>query len=137
MLGNELYVDSIKSLRNVVFEMLYLCSLEKNKEVVLNVFQREDFCVRVLVVIIVFGMGVDCKGVYRIVNFGLFKNIEVYIQEIGRVGRDGKQSVVFFVYYGLLFNYVDKDMKYYVKIGECRRKIFLCNFDGILIFSFL
>ena len=44
---------------------------------------------------IAFGMGVDCKGVCRTIHFGPSKNIESYIQETGRAGRDGKQSVAF------------------------------------------
>lgn len=130
MLGNELYADSTKSPQNVVLEMLHSCSPEKNKEAVLNAFQKEDSCVRVLVATIAFGMGVDCKGVHRTVHFGPSKNIEAYIQETGRAGRDGKQSVGFLVYHGLLLNHVDKDMKHYVKTGECRRRTLLQNFDG-------
>ena len=103
---------------------------KKNKKAVLNAFRREDSCVRVLVATIAFGMGGDCKGVHRTVHFGQSKNIEAYIQETGRAGRDGKQSVAFLVYHGLLLNHVDKDMKHYVKTGECRRTTLLRNFDG-------
>ena len=130
MLGNELLADSSTSPRNVVLEMLHSCSPEKNKEAVLNAFQREDSSVRVLVATIAFGMGVDCKGVHRTIHFGPSKNIQAYIQETGRAGRDGKQIVAFLVYQGLLLNHVDKDMKHYVKTGECCRKTLLHNFDG-------
>ena len=41
---------------------------------------------------IAFGMGVDCKGVHRTIHFCPSKNIEAYIQETGRVGRDGEQE---------------------------------------------
>lgn len=40
-------------------------------------------------------MGIDCKGVYRTIHFGPSKSIEAYIQETGRAGRDGNQSVAF------------------------------------------
>ena len=78
----------------------------QKKEAVLSAFQREDSCVRVSVATIAFGMGVDCKGVHRTIHFGPSKNIEAYIQETGRAGRDGKQSVAFLVYHGLLLNHV-------------------------------
>ena len=73
-------------------------------------------------------MGVDCKGVYRTVHFGPSKNTESYIQETGSAARDGKQSVAFLIYQGILLNHVDKDMKEYVKTKDCRRKTLLSNF---------
>ena len=61
-----------------------LAPLIGTKKVVLEAFQADNSPVRVLVATIAFGMGVDCKGVYRIINFGPSKNIEAYIQETGR-----------------------------------------------------
>ena len=105
-----MYADSTNRPRNVVLEMLHSCSPEKNKEAVFSAFQREDSCVRVLVATIAFAMGMDCKGVHRTIHFGPSKNIEAYIQETGCAGQDGKQSVSFLVYHGLLLNHVDEDM---------------------------
>ena len=38
------------------------------------------------------GMGVDIKGLHWIINYGPPSDIESYVQELGRAGRDGKQS---------------------------------------------
>lgn len=130
MLGNNLYADNSNEPRKVVLEMLHSCTPDSNKEAVLNTFQDADSTVRVLVATIPFGMGVDCKGVYRTIHFGPSKNIEACIQETGWAGRDGKQSVAFIIYQGLFLNHVDKDMKHYVKTSECRQKTLLRNFDG-------
>ena len=129
MLGDKLYADGTNDMRKVVLEMLHSCTPDQNKEAILDAFQKEDSLVRILVATIAFGMGVDCKGVYRTIHFGPSKNIEAYIQETGRAGRDGKQSVAYVIYKGLFLNHVDKEMKNYLKTSDCRRKTLLLNFD--------
>ena len=109
--------------------MLHSCTPETNKNLVLTSFQERDSCLRVLVATIAFGMGIDCKGVCRTIHFGPSKNIESYIQESGRAGRDGGQSISFILYKGLMLNHVDKDIKQYLKTDSCRRKCLLNSFD--------
>ena len=130
MLGNKIYLDETHNQKNVLIEMLHSCTPEANKEAILQAFRDASTGLRVLVATIAFGMGVDCKGVYRTIHFGPSKNIEAYIQETGRAGRDGKQSVAYLIYQGILLNHVDKDMKQYVKTEECRRKTLLNKFDN-------
>ena len=62
----------------------------------------------------------DCKGVYRVIHNGPSKNVEAYIQETGRGGRDGIQSTVYILYHGILLSHVDGHMKEYVKTRSCR-----------------
>ena len=136
MLGNIIYVDESKNPRNVIIEMLHSCSPKANKETVLEAFQHENSGLKVLVATIAFGMGIDCKGVYRTIHFGPAKNIEAHIQETGRAGRDGKQSVSYVIYQGILLSHVDKEIKDYVKTDECRRKTMLKYFDTSLSVDF-
>ena len=93
MLERELYSNSANDPRHVLLEMLHSCTPDKNKDKILDASQKEESPIRVLVATIAFGMGVDCKGVHRTIHYGLSKNIEAYIQETGRAGRDGEQSV--------------------------------------------
>jgi superfamily II DNA helicase RecQ len=77
---------------------------------------------------IAFGMGVDCKGVHRTIHFGPSKNIEAFVQETGRAGRDGVQSLSYLLYHGLLLTHLCQDIKEYVKLKDCRTRCLLKHF---------
>eukprot|EP00794_Sanderia_malayensis_P014542 gene14542-16045_t len=56
-------------------------------------------------------MGIDCKKVSRIIHFGPSNNIECYIQESGRAGREGQQSCCFVLFNGPLSAHCSDEMK--------------------------
>ena len=51
--------------------------------------------------------------VNRIIHFGPAKNLECYIQECGRSGRNGQPSVCLLLYNGLLAAHCNMDIKEY------------------------
>ena len=79
-------------------------------------------------------MGVDCRGVNRVIHFGPSKNVESYVQETGRAGRDGHQSIAYVLYHGAMLNHIDANMKYFVKTKECRRKNILNHFECVSMY---
>ena len=65
---------------------------QSQKDGILDAFTR-DSQLRIVIATIAFGMGIDCPDVQQIVHIGLPDDIESYIQETGRAGRDGQLSL--------------------------------------------
>ena len=56
------------------------------KELILENIPDKNGHIRVLICTIAFGMGINCRGVHRVIHFGLASDIESYVQECGRAG---------------------------------------------------
>jgi hypothetical protein len=76
-------------------------------------------------------MGVDLKGARRVIHFGPSQTVESYLQECGRVGRDGGQSECILLYNGLLAAHCSGDMHDLIRNEDkCRRREILKHFSG-------
>lgn len=131
LLRKDLFIEKTSTGEKLpLVEMLHSCTPATNKKNILTSFQHEDGIIRVLVATIAFGMGVNCKAVHRIIHYGPSKNIEAFVQETGRAGRDGHQSNSFLLYHGMLLNHVEGDIKLFIKSTDCRRKAILEHFNN-------
>ena len=65
---------------------------QHQKDGIINAFTRPSQ-LWVVIATIAFGMGIDCPDVRQIVHIGLPDDVESYIQETGRAGRDGKPAL--------------------------------------------
>lgn len=59
--------------------MFYSRSDEFNKEEILKFLGDSNGCICVLIVIIVYGMGIDCKDVKIVFYYGFLYNCEIYL----------------------------------------------------------
>ena len=64
-------------------------TLDKRSKV-LSQFSEVGSSIRLVIATTAFGLGVNIPDIRRVIHWGLPFNIGEYVQEAGRVGRDGK-----------------------------------------------
>ena len=112
-------------------DMYTRASTPEMKEKVLSSFTIPNSKLRLVVGTTAFGMGIDCPDIRQVIHYGPPSDVEQYVQESGRAGRDDLQSVAILMY-GRPGKYVTQVMKSYGENSSaCRRQIlfkdFICN----------
>ena len=90
-------------------------------------FKNPTSCVRIVIATVAFGMGLDCPNVHKVIHWGPPEDIETYLQETGRAGRDGQPAVACMFSGGKRFH-CDESIKEYDIVR--RRKFMLQYFDS-------
>lgn len=121
VLGKRNFVDGGSSYDRCLVQMFHAGSPDSVKRHVVKEMTKEKSHLKVVVCTIAFGMGIDCKDVYRSIHFGPSSTVDSLIQETGRLGRDGKQCFCYVLYNGLLTAHCDTQMKELVDTENCRQ----------------
>ena len=124
----NVYRNEIESLENCIIQMFHAGTPDSVKALIMEGIGKADGFIQVLVCTVAFGMGIDCKEVYSIIHFDPSINMESYIQECGRAGRDGKESLCVLLHNGLLSNQSLPEMREYIGKKMCRRQQLLQHF---------
>lgn len=103
---------------------------EKIKKKVLESFLVEDGECRVVIATSAIGMGVNIQDVRQILHYGVPSDLESYVQEVGRGGRDGKPCEAILYYRPFHLAHCDEHMRTFVKNTEkkCRRQVLMNYF---------
>ena len=98
------------------------------KELVLSLFRDTQSKLRILIATTAFSMGIDIPDIRQVYHWGAPSDLEQYVQEIGRAGRDRKVSRAVLIN-NKGYSHVSKPMKEYCENKDnCRRKELLSPF---------
>ena len=103
---------------------------EKIKEKVLSSLLEEDGECRVVIATSALGMGVNIPDVRQIIHYGIPSDLESYVQEVGRGGRDGNPCKAVLYHKPFHLAHCDEHMRNFIKNTEhkCRREMLMKYF---------
>lgn len=132
-LQDEGYIGSDRHISKCLFAMFHAKITDQQKAAILESFSKPDGICRVMFATIAFGMGVNIPDIHMVIHYGPSRNIEDYVQECGRAGRDGNSChAVLCLFTGCTRGDISDGMKQYCHLSEvsCRRVALFTNFPG-------
>ncbi|CAB4041556.1 Hypothetical predicted protein, partial [Paramuricea clavata] len=132
-MGEDMYV-STGDITSGMVEMYHSRIDELNRDNIVKDFSIPNGHIRVLNATIAYGMGINCQGVKSIVHYGPCRNVEAYLQESGRAGRDcSDMCKAVKLYSNVMLKYCDEPMTEYARNSTvCRRTMLLSYFQSEL-----
>ncbi|XP_072051811.1 uncharacterized protein [Amphiura filiformis] len=73
--------------------MFHKSTAHSNKSHVLSEFPKSSSVVRLVICTVAFGLGINVPDIRHVINLGCPSSIEEFVQESGRAGRDGMDSI--------------------------------------------
>ena len=118
-------------------EMYTGCTEKLLKYSIVDSFVNPASTLRIVVATTAFGMGLDCECVRQIIHWGPPADIDSYVQETGRAGRDDKHSSATIYYKQADKLHTSKSMIQYCDNAKtCRRKLLFSDFQDSSLQTF-
>ena len=100
-----------------------------NKEHSIEGLKNRESEIKLVIATTSLGMEIDCANFYNVIIYCPPTSVADLIQEMGRVGRDGRQSLALILYNSYYFH-VDEEVKKVLKTTECRRTALMKPFSN-------
>lgn len=111
-------------------DMYMSCTDSSVKEKILTGLTQQS-TLRIVIATMAFGMGIDSPNIRQVIHVGCSSDVEMYVQETGRAGRDGLPALALLLAKSSSTRYADTAMKEYVaNTSQCRRDMLFNNFDN-------
>lgn len=108
------------------FNMYHSHTPENVKEIIKTDFADSSGIIRVLICTNSAGMGVNFKGVNNVINYGPAQDLDTFVQQLGRAGRDGEDSEHLLLYHKKQLRNVEEEMLTFARnTDKCRRELLL------------
>jgi ATP-dependent DNA helicase RecQ len=99
------------------------------KEKIRKDMEIETGNVRVLICTNAAGMGVNYKALHNVIHYGPPQELDTFVQQMGRAGRDGVESRELLIYNKRQLRNTEKDMLSYVRSSTCRRQNLMDSYN--------
>ena len=133
---NSLYIENCPTVSAV--ERMEYCLIGRYdsgsppsvKSNIVKSFGDRNGNLRVVVATIAFGMGVDSPNVREVIHWGPSDDIDSYVQESGRGGRDGRRSdaTLYYSAADITTKHISEEMFKYCEGNRCRREVLMETF---------
>ena len=111
-------------------DMFFKGTADDVKNAIVSNFTNES-SLRIVISTVAFGMGINCPDVHLIIHFGCPEDVEMYVQEVGRAGRDNSESFAVLLHSPKLLRNCSDQMKEYVRnTTTCRRNKLFADFEN-------
>ncbi|XP_056004812.1 uncharacterized protein LOC130050092 [Ostrea edulis] len=112
------------------YEMFHSKTVEGRKEYIRSDMTK-DGKIRILICTNSAGMGVNFYKVHNIIHYGLPREMDTFVQQMGRAGRDGEfaHELIIYKFHKGQLKRVEEELVQLAKDSKCRREI-LCSSYG-------
>lgn len=112
-------------------QMYHSSTTESVKDMIKTDLSNPSGHIRILIATSAAGMGVNFSNITTVVNYGPPKDMDSFIQQFGRAGRDGTQATALLLYNPRQCRNLDPEMTEYINnTSTCRRKILLSFYNA-------
>lgn len=119
--------------KNETYEMFHSKTVEGKKEQIRSDMTKEGK-IRILICTNSAGMGVNFYGVHNVIHYGLPREMDTLVQQMGRAGRDGEPSYELIMYkcHKGQLKQVEEELVQLAKDSQCRRDIYALHMEAKL-----